>query len=76
MKQRMMKFEKPGYGDYYIVLAETTQEALDKLKGHMLSHLSGYEKECPKWKDATLNSLPDSFTICFDECDVIEANWH
>ena len=72
----MFKFEKPGYGDWYIVLAETTQEALDKLKGHMLSHLHGYEEEYPKWKEVTLNSLPDGFTISCDDCDVIEANWH
>jgi len=73
--QRMMKFDKPGYGEYYIVLAETTQEALDKLKGYMLSHPTAFLDVYPKWKDATLANLPDGYTIHFDACDVIMAEW-
>lgn len=73
--QRMMKFDRPGYGEYYIVLAETTQEALDKLKGYMLSHVTRFLDEYPKWKDATLDSLPDGYTISFDPCDVVVAEW-
>ncbi len=75
MRKSMMVFDGPGYGEYYIILAETTQEALDKLKGYMLSHIGRFEDEYPKWKDATLNNLPDRFTIRSDNCDVIVAEW-
>lgn len=73
MKRSMMVIAPTGYGEYYIVLAETTQEALDKLKGHMLSHLSCYEDDYPRWKDATLSTMPRGYSIDIVDGDVIEA---
>lgn len=75
MALRMMTFDKPEYGQYYIVLAETNMEALDKLKGYMLSHISCFSDVYPQWKDATVDNLPDNFTIRVGACDVIIAEW-
>jgi len=72
IEQTMMVFEQPNYGEYYIVLAEKTQDALDKLKAYLRIH-SLLVEEYAQWKDATLDNLPDRFTLRGKDCDIIVA---
>ncbi len=67
-------------GEQYIVLASSEKEALIYLKEHFFKKSKeknfddSYEEVYEKWKDCTVNSLPDKYEIdVFYEGDILET---
>lgn len=72
---KLFRFEPNSYGDYYIVQSETPTCALLTLQVYMMNtnHL---HREWERWRSATIDNLPDKFTIEQIKGDVVEANYH
>ena len=71
---KIYKFDIDGYGDYWIVLASSAEEALTKLQD-VMKHDESYRYEYPKWKNATLDNLPPRYSVVVED-DVVGANYH
>lgn len=80
MSSVLYYFNPNDYGDQYMILASSEKDALIYLKEYFLKKSKdknfgdSYEKYYEKWKDCTVNSLPDKYEIeTFFEGDVLET---
>jgi hypothetical protein len=80
-KLKMYYFNPNTYGTEYITMAKSPEEALENLKKY-LQHETEFEDletewykgEYDKWKNSTLENLPDKYSLEeFYEDDVIET---
>ncbi len=70
---KIYKFDIDSYGDYWIVLASSAEEALVKLQDFM-KHNKYCKREYLEWKDATLDNLPPQYSVVVED-DVIGGNY-
>jgi hypothetical protein len=83
---KLFIFDPSEWGEYYTVMAKDAETALESVKGWMeeraLENIEDqllaphYLSELEKWKDATLDNLPDKYFIKeFSENQVIQGEY-
>ena len=71
---KLFRFEPNSYGDYYVVQSTTPFYALITLQEHM-RNTDYLRSEFEVWKSATVDNLPEKFTIEEIKGDVVEASY-
>ena len=73
-KMKLFKFDYDGYGDYYMVMSESPETALQALKNHLknITDLGLRLEQFEEWENATIDKLPNNYFLkTFDE-DIVE----
>jgi len=70
---KLYHFDYESYGQFYVVMSDSPEEALDSLK-KFLSQYSKYEYG--EWKNATIDKLPKGYMLrVFEKNEVFEGEW-
>jgi hypothetical protein len=76
----MFHFDYIGYGEFYIVMSDTSQGALEALKKYLFEKSEGNKDwrymDYLKWKNVTLDNLPNGYSLEeYDKNEVFEGEW-
>lgn len=69
-------FNPNDYGNEYMVMSDSKEKALDSVKEYLFKDVkeSGFKSSIKlynKWKDVTIDNLPDEYSIDEFENDVV-----
>ncbi len=73
---KIYKFDCKDYGEYFLVLANSPEEALISIQAKIATQIWQSRNHREQWAAATVSSLPFDFGIDeFGLGEVIEAEW-
>ena len=70
---KLYSFDYESYGQFYLIMSDSPQEALEALKKFLLQ---SFQDEYRVWKDVTVDKLPRGYILkVFEKDEVFEGEW-